>query len=78
MLPAIEMKALLGRAQCLDKLAEIEKSNQILERSIDTYSKIVLDSKKDQVVDEQIFNTAASRCIDRMRFKGMTFIIVHF
>lgn len=64
------MEALLGRAQCLDKLAEIEKSNQILDRAIDSYSKITLDFVKNNIVNEEIFETAAFRCIDRMRFKG--------
>ncbi|XP_052894755.1 aspartyl/asparaginyl beta-hydroxylase-like isoform X2 [Anopheles moucheti] len=59
--------ALVGRARCLDALAEQRRSNTVLTEAITAYRK-VLD--QELAVDDATLKTVAERCIDRMRFQG--------
>ncbi|XP_064215545.1 aspartyl/asparaginyl beta-hydroxylase isoform X3 [Tribolium castaneum] len=59
-------RSLYGKAQALDVLAEQKRSNELLQKAIEAYLK-VLDL--DQVPDI-LFEAAAERCINRMRFIG--------
>lgn len=59
-------RCLYGKAQALDILAEEQKSNIFLQKSIDLYLK-VLDAKD---VPDDLFEAAADRCINRLRFIG--------
>ncbi|RZC37165.1 aspartyl/asparaginyl beta-hydroxylase, partial [Asbolus verrucosus] len=59
-------RSLYGKAQALDMLAEQKRSNDILQKAIAFYLK-VLDLKD---VPDILFKAAAERCINRMRFMG--------
>uniref|UniRef100_A0A182YJ93 Aspartyl/asparaginy/proline hydroxylase domain-containing protein n=1 Tax=Anopheles stephensi TaxID=30069 RepID=A0A182YJ93_ANOST len=59
--------ALVGRARCLDALAEQRRSNAILTEAITAYRKVI---EQELAVDDATFKTVAERCIDRMRFQG--------
>uniref|UniRef100_A0A182PNF1 Aspartyl/asparaginy/proline hydroxylase domain-containing protein n=1 Tax=Anopheles epiroticus TaxID=199890 RepID=A0A182PNF1_9DIPT len=61
------IKALIGRARCLDALAEQRRSNTILTEAIAAYRKVF---DQELAVDDVTFKTIAERCIDRMRFQG--------
>lgn len=59
-------RALFGKANCLDQLADKERSNELLRKSIDVYLKIL--NMED--VPDILYQQAAERCINRMRFIG--------
>ncbi|XP_044257540.1 aspartyl/asparaginyl beta-hydroxylase isoform X2 [Tribolium madens] len=59
-------RSLYGKAQALDVLAEQKRSNELLQKAIDAYLKIL--ELKD--VPNVLFEAAAERCINRMRFIG--------
>uniref|UniRef100_A0A182WL94 Aspartyl/asparaginy/proline hydroxylase domain-containing protein n=1 Tax=Anopheles minimus TaxID=112268 RepID=A0A182WL94_9DIPT len=59
--------ALVGRARCLDALAEQRRSNTILTDAITAYRKVI---EHELAVDDATLKTIAERCIDRMRFQG--------
>ncbi|XP_049295812.1 uncharacterized protein LOC125770365 [Anopheles funestus] len=59
--------ALVGRAQCLDALAEQRRSNTVLIEAITAYRKVI---EQELAVDDATLKTIAERCIDRMRFQG--------
>ncbi|XP_035910498.1 uncharacterized protein LOC118511474 isoform X2 [Anopheles stephensi] len=59
--------ALVGRARCLDALAEQRRSNAILTEAITAYRKVI---EQELAVDDATFKAVAERCIDRMRFQG--------
>ncbi|KAL0268461.1 UNVERIFIED_CONTAM: hypothetical protein PYX00_010398 [Menopon gallinae] len=63
-----EIRALIGRARALDKIAEKEKSNHYLKEAINNY-KFVLTTHAHSLKDEQ-FLDVSERCIERMRFGG--------
>ncbi|XP_031337006.1 aspartyl/asparaginyl beta-hydroxylase isoform X3 [Photinus pyralis] len=59
-------RALYGRAQSLDLLAEQKRSNKFLEAAIDAYEQtLVLPD-----VTDVLFIQVADRCINRLRFRG--------
>lgn len=60
-------RGLYGFARALDALAEIEKSNELLEEAVTNYLR--LSYLKD--VPDDLFRIAMERCIDRVRFRGM-------
>lgn len=55
-------------AKALDHLAELNRSNQLLQNAINEYQKYL---ELDAVLNDNDFKMAAERCIDRMRFIGM-------
>ncbi|KAL3290047.1 hypothetical protein HHI36_023418 [Cryptolaemus montrouzieri] len=55
-----------GLAQSLDVLAEIKKSNELLEEAITNYLKV----SELKNVPAALYKIALERCIDRMRFRG--------
>jgi aspartate beta-hydroxylase len=57
---------LYGKAQALDVLADQKRSNEILQKAIATYFKL-LDLED---VPDPLFEAAAERCINRLRFMG--------
>lgn len=59
-----------GLAKALDKLADLNRSNQILRRAIDEYEKYIEWGVK---LNDTQFKVAAERCIERMRFIGNVF-----
>lgn len=62
-----------GRARSLDQLAEIEKSNSKLEQAILTYRSVVdLADEEPNQVPQSLLRAAAERCIDRMKFRGVS------
>lgn len=58
--------AQLGLAKSLDRLAELNRSNDILKRAISEYEKYIAMDK----VNDTDLKWAAERCIDRIRFSG--------
>lgn len=54
-------------ARALDKLAELNRSNQLLQNAIDGYQKYL---ELNTALTDHDFKMAAERCIDRMRFIG--------
>ncbi|XP_029839762.4 aspartyl/asparaginyl beta-hydroxylase, partial [Ixodes scapularis] len=60
-------RASYGKAQALEKLAELKKSNAMLEQAIQAYAEVM---KLPQVPDE-LYLKAGNRSVDRMRFRGM-------
>ena len=60
-------RALYGKAKTLDKLADLQRSNTILERAIEAYAK-VLDFGLN--APDDLFILAGNRCVDRMKFRG--------
>ncbi|XP_068233185.1 aspartyl/asparaginyl beta-hydroxylase-like isoform X7 [Palaemon carinicauda] len=64
-------RALYGRAMCLDRLAEEERSNSKLEQAILTYRGVIdLADEEPSLVPLPLLRFAAEKCIDRMRFRG--------
>ncbi|XP_014256084.1 aspartyl/asparaginyl beta-hydroxylase isoform X2 [Cimex lectularius] len=59
-------RALHGKAQILDKQAEMKRSNAILQEAIQTYLMVVNQPK----VPPTLLKLAALRCINRIRFRG--------
>ncbi|XP_050076125.1 claspin-like [Anopheles maculipalpis] len=59
--------ALVGRARCLDALAEQKRSNAILTEAIAAYRKVI---EQELAVDDATLKMVSERCIDRMRFQG--------
>jgi aspartate beta-hydroxylase len=59
-------RSLYGKAQALDVLADQKRSNEILQKAIATYFKL-LDLED---VPDPLFEAAAERCINRLRFMG--------
>ncbi|KAK7071360.1 hypothetical protein SK128_001395, partial [Halocaridina rubra] len=65
-------RALYGRAQSLDRLAEVERSNSKLEQAILTYRGVIDLADEDiALVPLSLLREAAEKCIDRMRFRGL-------
>jgi aspartate beta-hydroxylase len=62
---------LYGKAQALDVLADQKRSNEILQKAIATYFKL-LDLED---VPDPLFEAAAERCINRLRFMGIDSLI---
>ncbi|KAF5294748.1 hypothetical protein FQA39_LY00232 [Lamprigera yunnana] len=60
-------RATYGKAQSFDALAEKKKSNKLLEESIITYQQVL----KFKDVPDILFQMAAYRVINRMRFRGV-------
>lgn len=60
------LSAQLGLAKSLDRLAELNRSNDILKRAISEYKKYIAMDK----VNDTNLKWAAERCIDRIRFSG--------
>lgn len=60
------LPAQYGKAKSLDSLAELQRSNAILDQAIAEYLKILSFPKP---VPDDLFLKVAERCIDRMRFK---------
>lgn len=58
-------------AKALDQLAELNRSNQLLQNAIDGYQKYL---EFNTALNDIDFKTAAERCIDRMRFIGISAI----
>ena len=64
-------RALFGRALCLDRLAEVQRSNSKLEQAILTYREVLnLADQDPDLVPLPLFRKAAELCIERMRFRG--------
>ncbi|XP_064105865.1 aspartyl/asparaginyl beta-hydroxylase-like isoform X5 [Macrobrachium nipponense] len=64
-------RALYGRALCLDRLAEEERSNSKLEQAIVTYRGVIdLADEDPSLVPLPLLRLAAEKCLDRMRFRG--------
>lgn len=61
-----------GKAKALDRLAEAQRSNQLLVSAIETYT-ATLELPN---VPDGLFQRVANRTIDRMRFRGE--IIIEF
>lgn len=60
-----------GRAQSLDRLAEVERSNSKLEQAIVIYRGVIdLADEDPDLVPLPLLRLAAEKCIDRMRFRG--------
>ncbi|XP_063929190.1 aspartyl/asparaginyl beta-hydroxylase isoform X3 [Zophobas morio] len=59
-------RSLYGKAQALDILADKKRSNDILQKAIAIYLRILTLEK----VPDALFETVADRCINRMRFMG--------
>ncbi|GJQ67496.1 hypothetical protein Trydic_g5136 [Trypoxylus dichotomus] len=59
-------RALYGKAQALDSLAEKKRSNEVLQESIQFYLQVLNVNN----VPDALFVNAAERCINRMRFIG--------
>ena len=67
-------RALYGRARCLDRLAELQKSNSKLEQAILTYRDVLNLAEQDsQLVPVTLYKEVANVCVTRMRFRGKTF-----
>ncbi|CAN7988242.1 unnamed protein product [Ixodes hexagonus] len=60
-------RATYGKAQALEKLAELKKSNAVLEQAIQAYSEVMKLPK----VPDELYLKAGNRSVDRMRFRGM-------
>jgi aspartate beta-hydroxylase len=60
-------RALYGRAQALDRLAEKKHSNSLLQEAIDAYERVLALGAS---VPDKLYQQAAERCVNRMRFKG--------
>ena len=61
-------RGLYGRAFALDKLSEVKQSNELLERCIEEYNKVIdLPLKK---VPKELALKAGRRCADRQSFRG--------
>lgn len=58
-------------AKALDQLAELNRSNQLLQNAIDGYQKYL---ELNTALSDDDFKMAAERCIDRMRFIGISMI----
>lgn len=56
-------------AKCLDAMAEVKKSNSLLEAAIEGYLTLLT---RGEDIPEALLICAAQRCIDRGRFKGKT------
>lgn len=54
-------------AKALDHLAELNRSNQLVQTAIVEYQKFL---ELDAVINDDDFKMAAERCIDRIRFIG--------
>ncbi|KAF5281130.1 hypothetical protein FQR65_LT02996 [Abscondita terminalis] len=65
-----------GKSRSLDALAEKRKSNKLLEEAINAYQQVL----KLKDVPDVLFQLAAERCINRMRFRGkvQNFYIMFF
>jgi len=64
-------RATYGRAQCLDRLAELQSSNSKLEQAIMTYRQVIdLADEDPTLVPLPLLRLAAEACISRMRFRG--------
>jgi len=64
-------RATYGRAQCLDRLAELQSSNSKLEQAIMTYRQVIdLADEDPDLVPLPLIRLAAEKCINRMRFRG--------
>lgn len=59
-------RAMYGTAVALDKMAELEKSNRILEQSIDAYHRVL----KAKDVPDKLYSVAADRCVALAQFRG--------
>lgn len=59
-------RALYGKAQSLDVLAEQKRSNKFLEGAIDAYEQVLNISD----ITDALFKQVAERCINRLRFRG--------
>lgn len=60
-------RANYGKALALEKVAELRKSNSILEQSIQAY----LDVMKLPKVPHELYLRAGNKAVDRMRFRGI-------
>lgn len=65
-------RCLYGKAQALDLLAEEQQSNEFLQKAIQLYLRVL--NAKD--VPDALFEVAADRCINRMRFIGKTLYLM--
>lgn len=67
-------RAHYGMAQALDRMAEKQHSNPLLQKAIDAYEKVLSLGAS---VPDKLYHLAADRCINRMRFKGenLSFIL---
>lgn len=59
-------RSLYGKALALDDLADKKRSNEILEKALQLYEKVLKADK----VPTALFNLVADRCINRLRFLG--------
>lgn len=66
-------RCLYGKAQALDLLAEEQRSNEFLQKAIQLYLRVL--NAKD--VPDALFQVAADRCINRMRFIGKMVILYY-
>lgn len=55
-----------GRARALDRLAEIKRSNELLQNAISSYYDLLQNS----TISNEIFAYVGMRCIDLIRFSG--------
>ncbi|GAB0090328.1 aspartyl/asparaginyl beta-hydroxylase [Sergentomyia squamirostris] len=61
------LEAVYGRARALDKMAERQQSNSVLREAIEAYKAVI----ELEMVTDEFFVAAATRCINRMRFLGL-------
>lgn len=59
-------RALYGKSQALDKLAESQRSNSLLEQAIASYQAVMRIEK----VPDKLYVLSGTRSVDRMRFRG--------
>ncbi|XP_069678122.1 dentin sialophosphoprotein isoform X2 [Periplaneta americana] len=67
-------RAHYGMAQALDRMAEKQHSNLLLQKAIDAYEKVLSLGAS---VPDKLYHLAADRCINRMRFKGQHHTAIH-
>ncbi|XP_013780790.1 aspartyl/asparaginyl beta-hydroxylase-like [Limulus polyphemus] len=60
-------RAEYGKAQSLDRMAEQQRSNSLLEQAVAAYQDVLSMPK----VPDKLYLLAANRAVDRMRFRGL-------
>lgn len=57
-----------GRAKSLDRMAELHKNNDLLDKAIEGYQTLIMDMGSK--MSDDFYINITKRCIDMMRFKG--------
>lgn len=60
-------RALYGKARCLDRLSEMNKSNNQLEQAIEAFLEVIALQSH---VPDALLKLAAHRCVERLQFRG--------